>query len=498
MIVTSLLKNERAWLACFVVLFALAGLVQFPFALNHDAAWHFYSSIRVLGGDRIGVDIADINPPMAMWLFSFPGLAVTGLGLSPAIVFKAFVLLVAALVFLTIRRPLIASVGRKANFALLMVAAVFLFLPGYHFGQREHLAAVLTLPYVCLAVRRSAIEPVAPRAAALAGLMAAIGICFKPYFLAVPLMVELRLVLRRRDLRANLRVETLVMVMIGVAYLAAVFIFAPDYLYRVVPDALATYSGFESGVDEIVREAAGVLVFPVLALLLGLLALRRIDPLASAFLAAAGGFLIAAVLQQKGWQYQIMPASLYIVAAATVQLALTQRWRGLVAATIGLACLVPVLTFVWDGLASDGTSARVAALEQVLDTPATSSVYAFITSPRDMHPAVLQSGKVWADAYGVAIFLPAHLHALQTETPGPRQQQAIAISEAYLNAMLDRFLVEPPDVLAFDVAGFKLGISNSATFDYLDFLATYPAFVSLIARYDEIAPIGRFRLFRLR
>ncbi|OAM77411.1 hypothetical protein A3840_10065 [Devosia elaeis] len=480
------------------LLFLLTGLVQFPFALNHDAAWHFYSAIRVLAGDRIGVDIADINPPMAMWLFSLPGLAVAGLGLSPAIAFKAFVLIVAALVFLAVRLPLTAWAGRDTPMLLLAIAATFLLLPGYHFGQREHLAALLTLPYVCLATLRSGRQPVSLGTATYAGLLAAIGICFKPYFLAVPLLVELWLALRRRDLREVVRLETLVMVAIGLVYLAAVFVFAPDYLYRVVPDAMATYSGFESGMNEILSEVAGVLLFPVLAMLFGILALRRIDPLSGAFLATATGYLLAALLQQKGWQYQIMPVALYVLAAAAVQMAFAKRFRGLIAAAIGLACAFPVLSFVWDGLSPNGTSARVFALEQVLDRPAVDSVYAFITSPRDMHPAVLQSGKTWADAYGVAIFLPAHLHALAAETRSPRQQRAIAISQAYLEDLLGRFAAAPPDILAFDAARFKLGIPNAERFDYLDFLAAYPAFEALIGSYDEIAPMGRFRLFRLR
>ncbi len=498
MILKSGPENNRASFVGLAGVFALAGLVQFPFALNHDAAWHFYSAIRVLGGDRIGLDIADINPPMAMWLFSFPAMAVTGLGLSPAMVFKTFVLLVAGMIFLTIRTPLTLLAGRDATGLLLMIAAIFLLLPGYHFGQREHLAALLTLPYVALAALRSKHHPVSAGAATWMGSLAAIGICFKPYFLAVPLIVELWLIVRQRDLRLVLRTETLVMVAIGLLYVAAVFVFAPDYMYRVVPDALATYAGFESGLNAIFSEAIGVLIFPALALLFSIMALRRVDALAGMLLAAAGGYLLAALLQQKGWQYQIMPASLHIVASAAVQMVLAQRWRALVAAAIGLACAVPAMAFVWDGLSPNGTSARVSALEQVLNTSPNNSVYAFVTSPRDMHPAVLQSGNVWADAYGVAIFLPAHLQALEAEMPDPRHQRAIAISEAYLTEMLGRFAVSPPGILGFDASRFKLGILDSEHFDYLEFLAAYPAFAGLIARYEEITPVGRFRLFRLR
>ena len=79
-----------ALLACL----AAAATIQFPLPLNHDAAWHFYTSLRVLAGDELGREIFDINPPMSAWLFLPAALVVEATGLSPSVVFKAFTLLV--------------------------------------------------------------------------------------------------------------------------------------------------------------------------------------------------------------------------------------------------------------------------------------------------------------------------------------------------------------------------------------------------------------------
>src|SRR5690606_29707799 len=81
---------------------------------------------------------------------------------------------------------------------------------------------------------------------------------------------------------------------------------------------------------------------------------RRIEPLSAAFIVAGLGFLVAALLQQKGWPYQLLPAALFCVAAAVVQLANAPRWRIPMALAIGLAVLLPVLSNLRDNLDANG------------------------------------------------------------------------------------------------------------------------------------------------
>jgi hypothetical protein len=468
------------------MVFGLAALVQFPFSLNHDAAWHFYTALRVAEGARIGLDIADVNPPMAMWLFSLPGRLVTTLGLPAPLVFRCFVFALAFGALWSTRKDFQQLHSRYGSWIFLLVASALLLLPAYHFGQREHLATLLVMPYLCLAAGRSENRPASAVRAITIGIVAGIGICFKPYFLAVPIAVELWLLWCRRDPIAFLRTEIGAMIGTGLIYVSVVVFFAPDYLLRVVPDALATYGGFDSTPGQALTDFVATLSLPVIALAIALLAARKVNPLAASMLTGAAGFLVAALLQKKGWPYQLMPGAILILVAAAVEISIASRLRSPVIVAIVLACLFPVAINLRDNVDPRGTTARVAALASVLAAKPRASIYGFITSPRDMHPAVLASGARWADAHGVMIFLPGHLAG---------GHRATAISQNYLDGLIARLDADPPTILAFDNSPRKLGIADP-DFDYLEFLARQRGLDALLADYREIQPVGRFRLFR--
>ncbi len=64
-----------------------------------------------------------------------------------------------------------------------------------HAGQREQLVLIATLPYAALIAARRAGRQVAPALALVIGAAAALGFALKHYFLIVPLLLELWLVL---------------------------------------------------------------------------------------------------------------------------------------------------------------------------------------------------------------------------------------------------------------------------------------------------------------
>ncbi|HET8535396.1 MAG TPA: hypothetical protein VFL74_07575 [Sphingomicrobium sp.] len=490
------------WFACLFT----AAAIQFPLALNHDAAWHFEISFRLLAGDRLGKDIFDINPPMSAWLFLLPASIAKAGGFSPAVVFKAFAFLVCSVsYFWTLALIDSRALPRSRRFFAFVLAAALLIMPGYDFGQREHLAGALALPYVALAIRRAQGRSLYAPFAVFLGIVAAVGICIKPYFLAVPLCVEIWLCVQRRSFASSLRPEPVSIGLFGFAYLAAVWIWAPDYYLRVVPDALVSYGGFDNSWPAVLFATANIIALPLICALLAALAWggdRTALP-AQAFFSAALGFLIAALLQKKGWNYQFLPvaidlivgaAALYACRGEMVSRRLPAIWGSGLA--LILALTMPVISFLGDGHSPTGTTARVAALEKIFERYSTprDSIFAFITSPRDIQPAVLQSGRHWAASSGAMLYLPAEVNLSSGEGKRTSHERIDLISERENRDLLDRLARKPPAIIVVDNKRRKLGIADPH-FSYIAYFSRYPAFRALWADYREIEPIGGFRVF---
>jgi hypothetical protein len=470
----------------------VALVIQLPFALNHDAAWHFETSFRLLEGARFGDSVYDVNPPMSAWLFTLPAAICNLTGASPTLVFKlfAFGTMLGALAAGARLLPLAAPDLDDPLFALAALAFALLLLPAYDFGQREHFVCALTLPYVLLTAARAQGAKISPVAAVAIGFVAALGIGIKPYFLMLPLCMELWLFAAAKGW--TLRREILAMAATLLVYLLAVAAFAPGYLWRVVPDAMAAYGAFQVSWMDLVRIFATRLGPYLMSTAMLCVALRgRLSPILQACAAAALGFLAAAVLQRKGWTYQIFPVAMYCVFFAGLVLSLrAMRTRYLTILQIAAGILLlsggaSIAAFVSDGVSPDGTTARVEALTALFREYG--SVYAFITSPRDIHPAVLESRARWASASGVLVFLPAMLNA-------PNNPAALKVGSRRNRETVAELAANRPGVIMVDGAPAKLGI-RQPDFDYLKFFARYRGFAAFMRGYAEQGRIGDFRIF---
>ena len=183
----------------------------------------------------------------------------------------------------------------------------FLVMPGFDFGQREHLAAMALAPYaVCRAGMRPYLPGLGFRAAV--GILAGIGMALKPHLGLVVLGMELALVLRRgwRSWRPGL--ETVLLALTAGACAAATVLFLPEYRQQIVPLAHAVYGGFEASFWQIVTwgqlewlaaAAAALVVSSVLD--------RRIGDLTAILVGGAVGGYAAFLQQSKGWHYQLLP-----------------------------------------------------------------------------------------------------------------------------------------------------------------------------------------------
>jgi hypothetical protein len=324
-----------AWLrAAFERLPALLpALVFLPMVLapplNHDVAAVLQFSQRWLAGERMYVELIDVNPPLIFVLNLIPAWIATVTPLDGVAALRLCLLLYGgACWWLAVRARDRAAEGPAERALLDVLPALFLLDAGYDFGQREHLMAVAALPYVLAAARR--VAGARPRGRIAIALIAGVAFAIKPYFLGVPGLVELAVLIAvggRRWLRDPV---PWAMAAVWAVYLLSLPLVFPAFLGSVLPLVWDYY-----------LDLGGLSVWQVffvprlavaLCLLLPLLwiAFRPAAPFRAPGAAlprllglAALGAVASAVVQHKGWSYHIVPIELLGCGLAAV---LAARW----------------------------------------------------------------------------------------------------------------------------------------------------------------------------
>jgi hypothetical protein len=483
----------------------LAAMFHVVTPFNHDEAYFIAGAAQLLDGGRFGKDVIDINPPHIYWMSTAPIWLARPIGARSDIVATFFTGVMAAASLIACER-LIASGGshRPSPRGLVLVAAgIVLFAPGYDFGQREHWMLLLTMPYIIARSRRAEDIALFGTAASLIGVAACFGFCMKPYYLLVPIAIEVWLLARTRRPAILFSPETIALGITGLLYLAAVLLILPGYFQNAMPTALLGYWAFNGTLEEVLRNAV-LLTAPAVVLgWLGYTSLRQgeaIPALAQAFAAAGVAFLIAALLQLKPWPYHFLPSivSLYLAAAVllmggTARLDAHVLRLGALSVLIVAACLRPAQEAL-QSFENGGTIARVEKLAAVFraNPGPSGTVAGFLTSPRDVFPAVLASGMNWALPFGGDYLIPAAVRA--DEAPAVKRPRIEAAAIALAERDVAAIRAKEPGVIVIDAAVDKLGFGNRK-FDYLPWLESRTDFTDLLRQYREIDPVGPFRLF---
>jgi hypothetical protein len=464
--------------------------------INHDAAWILEGAERLLAGGRFGIDVVDVNPPLAWWIAMVPAATARATGMPVGVVASVFAAALGAAT-LTISLWLVAreGAGPLAQRTLALAGAYLLVAaPGYDFGQREHLMVLLGLPYILL---RGTERRPAPTVAFAIGLAGAAGFCLKPYFMLVPLGIEAWRWLRTCRIAGLIAPETVAVGLFGVGYATAIVLFAPAYLHGVVPAALAGYWAYDNSSAAVFKEAVMRALPAVLALAVAVTTGKRLKamPSQAQALAIAGAMsLIGALIQMKGWRYHLLPMMIFLSFGACVAcLAPAQASPGRLARALALAAAL-IACFPASALRTSGaTAASVAELTDAFRRFAgpDGTVFGFVTSPRDVHPAVLAAGVKWAAPFCCVYLLPGLARASEAL---PAKRDAIeAAGRAQLEVALNVVRTGKPEVIVVDEAAAKLGFGERP-FDYLHWLSRDPAWAAEFSKYRDAGLAGHFRL----
>jgi hypothetical protein len=472
---------------------ALAAALAFAYyahrPLNHDCAWFLDITRRFLDGARLYRDVLEINPPLAVYLTVPVVAAGRATAFGPKSLFVAYVALLSGLSALAfwavLRRTGLPRPVVWAGFAGALFAG--LVAPNGTFGQREHLALVLTLPYVALAFLRSE-GRTGDRPLALAvGIAAGLGFCLKPYFLIAPAALELWLVWMRGTWRSLARPEAVALAATGLLYAASIPLLTPDYLRIMVPLGRAVYdSGYRAPLLEQV-----LVVFPHLVLLAavyGILAAREARAAARLIAAlgiGAAGFLAAYFVQGKAYAYHRVPGFGFLIVLSFVAAAIFLRpprvsriprvgRLALGAAALGLPFLLIQPRYVNEFLKPG---------RALLARHPAGPVYVLSSRFPAAYPLLAETGRS-ASSFPCLWPLPGLFQERRTD-PNPKEAARLAWVERFVTDTVVRdFERKRPALVlvddgALDPPGFPSG------FDALAFLRQDPRFARIWAGYAE-------------
>jgi len=491
------------------------GLTYLLPPLDGDVAAILDFAARMVDGEQLYVDLVDVNPPLIFWLNLAPAWLAERFALDPAIVLVALVLLLQAVSLALCGAPLalLRELRQPGARVLVPLAVLFaiLILPTGNFGQREHLMASFALPYLALAAVRLQGERVGPRGAALRAGLAAVGFLIKPYFLLVPLTVELCLLLQRGWRAWIRRPEPWVIGVLGALYLLAAWLCHPSYFTEILP-LVGRYYLTSSPLLAITRVFGeptrwlllGAMI-PVIAF--GLVARDRPGFRVACLFTLAG--IASALIQGKGWPYHLLPFREGSAVALAFVAAEALRWvaahpspeRSRLAALALFGAVVGLFTAAnppWrDRL--DYADSFAGRLEPLLQRDAYGQRVLWLTDAiYPKYPAVLY-GHVRPASRFMELWLIDGLYRVQPGGRGRPPMRPLALMSDDERRLFDTvgtsLARNRPALVLVASAAAELGVA-AGQFDYLAYFLRHPSFAREWRRYREVGEIDGTRVYR--
>lgn len=281
--------------------------------LNHDNARLLYCASEWIRGSQLYSGIVDINLPMIFYLYSIPSFISTIFSISIILSFDICVTLLCAISLLLsytiIKKIPIGEVQWLKYYATVVCTYIFVLLPGYDYGQREHLCILFIMPYLFLAITCLYGQFLSVRIRCLSGLMAGIGFSIKPYFVLVFVAILAFLIVYSRRKDILWRIENLLIYMILVTYAFLLF-YCHSAFFTIASVTMQFYFAHNRGFFLHFLESitAGGWGASLVCLFITARHREHLPALLMIFMTGTV-FLIVAYIQKKGWTYHYYPAN---------------------------------------------------------------------------------------------------------------------------------------------------------------------------------------------
>ena len=258
-------------------------LLEMHLPMNHDVAWLLDAGSRWNAGARLYHDVIEVNPPLVFYVYRL-----LTLGFWTKASFIAGT--VAAMLLAAIWSARLAGPRWGIATLVIVISAGIT-----DFGQRDHLAAIVAIPYL-FAFRAGRNERV------LIGAWSFLGFALKPHLMLIPVLATIGSMLANRSWKPAISPENIALASLSVAYAVAAWLVHPEFFTDMLPLARLVYFAYGSSIAGF-PPAVAIVALGVFSALFGLQR-RELWPVSGAVV----GALLSYFLQGRFWSYHLLPA----------------------------------------------------------------------------------------------------------------------------------------------------------------------------------------------
>lgn len=459
--------SPEGWAWGFVLLCLVgAGIILINRPFNPDVSWGLTLGERILGGEKLYVDVIETNPPMTIFLYLPASLLARLTGFAPEIL---TVVLTAGfyLVCLCAALHALRDDCSRPRFIMLCTVCLWLLWLG-SFAEREHFAVMALLPTFALWQVRFARRPVDALSIVFAGLGGGLATAIKPYFCLCLIFPALFTLVSQRDWRAILAPEYWIAALVSGLYVGAAFVLYPAYFHDVAPVLRETYLAYSLSLSELLLRPEWLICLSWLGILACIAPKPHVPPdWATASLLAGLGFFVAFLLQAKGFSNHVLPVVCLVFlggmgrAAQPVWNALRNGRMAFVTRSltlVGAAWLT--VSLAWTAVQEDHPPPprALAFLPIIRHEPPAKTLLAISPDLDVGHPLARSAGLHYAGSVSSLWLTGSALHRLEGGALDPRARGRMkAHIAADLNRLAADITTQRPDLVVLDSAHVSRG-----------------------------------------
>ena len=505
-------ETKRSNAVFWVIALALVGFNIFQLLMlpaNHDISWLVHLSGRVLGGEKLYTWIMESNPPFIVF-FNFPAVVIAKVAsLKNIYGYYLYVYLIIIISLLTVYKLSATTIGslslRSRQLFYLTLIFIIFSIPYRDFGQREHLAMVLILPYLFSVPARLNNAAISMPWLIIAGLFAGLGFALKPFFIIIWLAVEIYTFFNNSAKRYNFPLNNLITLAIYISYIFYLVLFSNyDKMLSIIRH---TYWAFDQPLKPFFD--LGYFIPVIICLVVfcfkfpkpyqQMIAILQITTIC---------FWLFAAIQQKWHYYHFYPGLALAILLSGLALCLLMdtagetRFRkygetGMIALLTGAMLFYSALQ-VGKGYyySRNAYFANHVALAKKYANK--KPVYALSTNLLHTFPLVNYSGAFWPYRIPSLWFFPGTMNAKHKKRKiffqGTYYNEK-EFQEALANFIIAELEKTPPELLIVDDSPEKPGFKGQK-FDFIEYFSRYDRFKQLFDHYRLINKVDNLLYYQ--